>query len=92
MHETQCKRGVKNVVVHIDGHDLPGRDGKPHGTVTHAVNESREPCVADNSESCSGGAHCRRRRIVPRLKEDGLDDIHSFSMKSSAKRADSRCR
>jgi hypothetical protein len=29
---------------------------------------------------------------VPRLKENGLDDIHSFSMKGSAKRADSRCR
>ena len=76
MHETQGKRGVKNVVFHMDGNHLPRRNTETHGAVADAVDESRKPRVADDAERSAGRAHGRRGRVVPRLKQNRFDDIH----------------
>jgi hypothetical protein len=76
VHEPQCKRSVKNVILDVDGDDLPGCNAETHGTVPDAVNEARKPGVADDAQRTAGRTHGRCRRIVPRLKENRLDDIH----------------
>jgi hypothetical protein len=76
MHEAQGKRGVKNVVFHMDGNHLPRRNAETHGAVANAIDESRKPRVADDAQCRSWRAHGRRRRIVLRLKENRFDEIH----------------
>jgi len=76
VHEPQCKRGVKDVILNVDGDDLPGCNAETHGAVADAVNEARKPCVADDTQCSAWRTHGRCRRIVPRLKENRFDDIH----------------
>jgi len=67
---------VKDVIVDVNGDDLPGRSPETHGAVADAVNEARKPGVADDAQCSAGRTHGRGRRIVPRLKENRVDDIH----------------
>src|SRR5262245_7077034 len=59
MHEPQCKRGVKDVIVDMDGDDLPGCNPETHGAVADAVNEARKPGVADDAQCSAGRTHRR---------------------------------
>src|SRR5262249_36148220 len=76
IHEAQGQRGVKDVVLHVNGDDLAGRNAETDGAVADTVNESRKAGIADDAECGSRRAHGRRRRIMPGVKENRFDDIH----------------
>src|SRR5262245_813562 len=57
---------------------MPGCNPKTHCAVADAVNESREPRVADDAQCSAGRTHGRRRWIVFRLEENRFDDIHEI--------------
>jgi hypothetical protein len=92
IHQAQSERRVKDVVLNLDCNDSFGRDAEAHGTVAHAVNESRQPRVADDAQRSARRAHGRRRRVVPRLKENRFDDIHRNSAEAARAVATQRCR